>query len=267
MYPEIMDDPKYAEEAKRLMAEANEYLDMLIEKNEIVANGVVGIFPANSVGDSIEVYDEVTGEVKEVFHTLRQQHERRAGEKNLALSDYIAPKDSGYTDYIAAFAVTGGINADEVADRFKKDNDDYSSLMIRVLATRFAEAFAEWLHEELRKELWAYAPNESLTLQEKLRTKYDGIRPAIGYPSLPDHSEKKTLFRLLDVEKNTGITLTENYSMAPGASVSGIIYGHKDAKYFNITKVSKDQVEDYAQRKGVSIEDIEKNLAHNLNYK
>lgn len=267
MYPEIMDDPKYAQEAKRLMSEANEYLDMLIEKDEIVANGVVGIFPANSVGDSIEVYDEVTGELKDVFHTLRQQHERRDGEKNLALSDYIAPKDSGYKDYIGAFAVTGGINADEIADRFKKDNDDYSSLMIRVLATRFAEAFAEWLHEEVRKELWAYAPNENLTLQEKLRTKYEGIRPAIGYPSLPDHSEKKTLFSLLDVEKNTGISLTENFAMAPGASVSGIIFGHQDAKYFNITKVSKDQVEDYAKRKGMSIEEIEKNLAHNLNYK
>ena len=139
--------------------------------------------------------------------------------------------------------------------------------MIRILATRFAEAFAEWLHEEVRKELWAYVPNERLTLQEKLRTKYEGIRPAIGYPSLPDHSEKATLFRLLEVEKNTGITLTENFAMAPGASVSGIIFGHTDAKYFNITKVSLDQVEDYAKRKGVSIEEVERNLAHNLNYK
>ena len=267
MYPEIMDDPKYAEEAKRLMDEANVYLDEIIAQDEIVANGVVGIFPANSVGDSIEVYDEVTGELKEVLHTLRQQHERRDNERNLALSDYIAPKESGYKDYIGLFAVTGGINADEVADRFKAKHDDYSSLMIRILATRFAEAFAEWLHEEVRKELWAYAPNESLTLQEKLRTKYEGIRPAIGYPSLPDHSEKATLFRLLEVEKNTGITLTENFAMAPGASVSGIIFGHTDAKYFNITKVSLDQVEDYAKRKGVSIEEVERNLAHNLNYK
>ena len=267
MYPEIMDDPKYAEEAKRLMKEANEYLDMLIEKNEIIANGVVGIFPANTVSDSVEVYDEVTGELKETFHMLRQQHERRENEKNLSLSDYIAPKESGYKDYIGAFAVTGGINADEIADRFKKDNDDYSSLMIRVLATRFAEAFAEWLHEEVRKELWAYASDENLSIQEKLRSKYKGIRPAVGYPSLPDHSEKKTLFKLLDVEKNTGITLTENFAMAPGASVSGLIFGHEDAKYFNITKLCRDQVEDYAKRKGMSIEEIEKNLAHNLSYK
>ena len=266
MYPEIMDDPKYANEAKKLMNEANEYLDDIISKNEIKANGVVGIFEANSVGDSIEIYDE-KGNVIEVFHMLRQQHERREGEKNLSLSDYIAPKESGIKDYIGCFAVTGGINADEIADVFRKNNDDYSSLMIRVLATRFAEAFAEWLHEEIRKEIWGYSPNENLSIQEKLRTKYEGIRPAVGYPSLPDHSEKKTLFRLLDVEKNTGISLTENYSMYPGASVSALIFGHPDSKYFNITKISKDQVEDYAKRKNVSIDEVERNLAHNLNYK
>lgn len=267
MYPEIMEDPKYKDEAKRLMAEANIYLDEIIREDKIKANGVIGIFPANSVGDSIEVYDEKTGETKAIFHTLRQQHERKKGEANIALSDFIAPKESGIKDYIAAFAVTGGINVNEIVERFKKDNDDYSSLMIRVLASRFAEAFAEWIHEEMRKELWAYSPDENLSVEEKLRMKYKGIRPAVGYPSLPDHSEKTTLFNLLNVTENTGITLTENFAMEPGASVSGLIFGHPDSKYFNLTKLSKDQIEDYSKRKGLELSYIEKQLTQNLNYK
>ncbi len=267
MYPEIMDDPKYKDAAKKLMEEAKVYLKDLVEKGELKANGVVGIYPCNSVGDDIEVYNPENGELLTVFHTLRQQHERREGEFNLALSDYIAPKESGLTDYIGGFVVTGGIGEKEIVDRFIADHDDYSSLMVRVLATRFAEAFAELIHEIVRKELWAYAPDEDLTVQEKLRMKYEGIRPAIGYPSLPDHSEKRELFDLLKVEENTGVKLTENFAMYPGASVSGLIFGGKDAKYFNLTKLSLDQIEDYANRKGMEVVEVEKLLAHNLNYR
>ncbi len=267
MYPEIMKDPKYKDVAKKLMDEAKIYLKDLVHKGELKANGVVGIYPCNSVGDDIEVYSPEDRSTIAIFHTLRQQHERREGEFNLALSDYIAPKESGLTDYIGGFVVTGGIGEKEIVDRFVVDYDDYSSLMVRVLATRFAEAFAELLHEIVRKELWAYVPNEKFSIEEKLRMKYEGIRPAIGYPSLPDHSEKKILFDLLNVEENTGVKLTENFAMYPGASVSGLIFGNKDAKYFNLTKLSLDQIEDYADRKGMKVEEVEKLLAHNLNYK
>jgi 5-methyltetrahydrofolate--homocysteine methyltransferase len=267
MYPEIMRDEKYREEAEKLMEEAKKYIAEMVEAKEVKANGIVGIFPANSVGDDIEVYDPDTGEVLTIFHTLRQQLLKKEGEANLSLSDYIAPKESGRRDYIGAFAVTGGIDVDKLAARFEKDNDDYSSLMVRLIATRFAEAFAELLHEEVRKNIWAYEREEKQNIEDILRMKYEGIRPAIGYPSLPDHSEKKVLFDLLKVEENTGIELTENYAMYPGASVSGLIFAGERAKYFNLEKLSLDQVEDYAERKAISLEEAERLLGHNLNYK
>lgn len=266
MYPEIMENKKYKEEASKLLADAKLYLKEMIEKKEVKANGVIGIFPANSVDDDIEVYDPDTGALITKFHTLRQQLEKDE-EANLSLSDYIAPKSSGRRDYIGAFAVTGGIDVDKLAARYEAENDDYSSLMVRLIASRFAEAFVELLHEEVRRKIWAYEKGPKKKIENLLRMDYEGIRPAIGYPSFPDHSEKEVLFSLLNVEKNTGISLTENFAMYPGASVSGLIFAGKKAKYFNVEKISLDQVEDYANRKNISLEEAEKLLGHNLNYK
>ncbi len=267
-YPAIFESEKYGTEARRLFDDANKMLDKIINENLLTANGVVGIFPANSVSyDDIEIYtDENRKGVKHILHTLRSQAPKSGGIPNLALADYIAPKESGVNDYVGAFAVTTGIGIEKLIEQYEKEHDDYSSIMVKALADRLAEAFAEHLHEKVRKELWGYAKDENLSNDEIIKEKYKGIRPAPGYPAQPDHTEKLTIFELLDVEKNTGITLTESLAMYPASSVCGLYFAHSEARYFNVGKVGKDQVMDYRKRKGSSLEETEKWLTPILNY-
>lgn len=266
-FPAIFDHPVKGEEARNLYDEANLILDNLIENQSLTANGVIGIFPANSVGDDIEVYsDENRTKTLGKFYCLRQQSKKRGDIPNLSIADYIAPKESGKIDYMGGFAVTAGIGAEKIEKEFEKNHDDYNSLMVKILADRLAEAFAEYLHEEVRKNIWAYAQNEKMELKEMFAEQYQGIRPAHGYPSLPDHTEKEFLFNLLDAEKNAEVGLTESFMMTPAASVSGIYLAHTEARYFPIGKITKEQVEDYSKRKGISVEDAEKWLAPNLAY-
>jgi 5-methyltetrahydrofolate--homocysteine methyltransferase len=242
-------------------------LDRIEQENLLTANGVLGFFPANSVGDDIEVYeDEGRSRLLTVFRNLRNQTKKENGVPNLCLSDFVAPKKSGRIDYIGAFAVTTGLGIEKILSEFEQEHDDYNSIMIKALADRLAEAFTELLHLKVRKEYWRYCPNESLTLDDLLLEKYQGIRPAHGYPACPDHSEKETLFQLLDVEQNTGMQLTESFSMIPAASVSGLIFANPESKYFFVGKMARDQIEDYAKRKKCSIDTIEKWLATDLNY-
>jgi 5-methyltetrahydrofolate--homocysteine methyltransferase len=267
-YPAIFEDDKFGAEARKLFDDANRLLDRIISEKLITAKGVYGLFPANAAGDDIEIYtDESRKEVMTILHTLRQQSQKRGGEPNKALSDYVAPKESGIADYVGGFAVTAGIGVRDLVKKFENDHDDYQSIMVKALADRLAEAFAEFLHEKIRKEDWGYSPDEDFTNEELIQEKYTGIRPAAGYPAQPDHTEKRILFDLLDTEANTGITLTENYAMDPAASVSGLYFAHPDAKYFNVGKISKDQVADYAGRKGMPVEEMEKWLSPILNYK
>jgi len=267
-YPTIFDNEKYGKEAKRLFEDANKLLDKIIDENLLTASGVFGLFPANSVAiDDIEIYSDDTRKgVQVVFHTLRSQGEKVQEAHNLALADYVAPKESGIKDYVGAFAVTAGIGIEKVVEQFEKDHDDYHSIMMKALADRLAEAFAEHLHELVRKEYWGYASDENLTNEDLIKENYLGIRPAPGYPAQPDHTEKLTIFNLLDVEKNVGITLTESLAMHPAASVCGLYFAHPEAKYFNVGKIGKDQVLDYHRRKGMSIEETEKWLRPILNY-
>ncbi|MBN2485875.1 MAG: methionine synthase [Bacteroidales bacterium] len=266
-FPEILDDPKFGKEARSLFADANKLLDRIEKEKLLKASGVVGIFPANSVGDDIEVYaDESKQQILATFRNLRNQVRKDDGNPNLCLSDFIAPKDSGITDYLGAFAVTAGLGVDKLVKEFEAAHDDYNSIMVKALADRLAEAFTEVLHEKTRREYWGYAPSELLTKDELFLEKYSGIRPAHGYPACPDHSEKQTLFNLLGAENSAGICLTESFSMVPAASVSGLIFANPQSKYFFVAKIGKDQVEDYADRKGVSAEIVEKWLATDLNY-
>jgi len=266
-YPEILTNKTYGIEAKKVFDDANRLIDMIIEEKLISANGVCGIFPANSAGDDIEVYTSPGREgLLAELHTIRQQQQKSGTAPNLALSDFIAPKDSGRNDYIGAFAVTSGIGVDELAARYEAAHDDYNSIMIKSVADRFAEAFAEYLHELVRKEIWGYAEDENLSSEELIREKYTGIRPAPGYPAQPDHTEKPIIFELLHVEENTGITLTENLAMHPAASVSGLYFASPHAKYFTTGKIGKDQVVDYAKRKGLSLEETERWLRPTLGY-
>lgn len=266
-YPAILESDKYGEEAQKLYDDANALLDRIIDEKLLQANGMIGLFPANSVGDDIEIYtDENRDEILTTLHTLRQQTEKRRSASNKALSDYVAPKESGKKDYIGGFAVTAGIGIDKLVEKFEKDHDDYNSIMTKALADRLAEAFAEMLHEKVRKEFWGYAPDEDFNNVDLVREKYTGIRPAPGYPAQPDHTEKQLLFDLLEAEKNTGITLTEHFAMSPAASVSGLYFAHPESQYFNVGKIGKDQVEDYAKRKGMKVEEIERWLSPNLNY-
>ncbi|MBC8043904.1 MAG: methionine synthase, partial [Rhizobacter sp.] len=270
-YPKILDDATVGVEARKLLADANALLDKLIADKSLTATGVAGLFPANAVGDDIEVYtDETRSDVRAVIHTLRQQTDKAAGRFNRALSDYIAPKsngsEGGLKDYIGGFAVTTGLGADDVAKRFEAEHDDYQSIMTKALADRLAEAFAEWLHEKVRTELWGYAPAEKLANDSLIEETYQGIRPAPGYPACPDHTEKSILFDLLGAERHTGITLTESYAMFPAASVSGFYFAHPRAEYFGLGKISKDQVADYAARKGLTLEETERWLSPNLGY-
>jgi 5-methyltetrahydrofolate--homocysteine methyltransferase len=266
-YPSIFEDEKVGIEARKLFDDANKLLDKIISEELLTANAVFGIFPANSVGDDIEVYTEESRHgVITVFHTLRQQSVKTAGQPNLALADFIAPKDSGLIDYIGAFAVTAGIGIEKLIEQFEKNHDDYNSIMVKALADRLAEAFAEHLHELVRKEYWGYSPGEKFSNEELIKEKYIGIRPAPGYPAQPDHTEKIILFELLDVENKAGIKLTESLAMYPAASVSGLYFAHPESKYFNVGKIDKDQVLDYHRRKGMSVEEIERWLSPILAY-
>ncbi|EGQ8091614.1 methionine synthase [Vibrio vulnificus] len=264
-YPTIFEHEEVGEEAKRLFEDANEWLDRIEQEGLLKARGMCGLFPAANVGDDIEVYtDESRTQVAKVLHNLRQQTEKPKG-ANYCLSDYVAPKESGKKDWIGAFAVTGGVNERELADQFKAQGDDYNAIMIQAVADRLAEAFAEYLHERVRKEIWGYAADENLSNEELIREKYQGIRPAPGYPACPEHTEKGPLWELLNVEETIGMSLTSSYAMWPGASVSGWYFSHPDSRYFAIAQIQQDQVESYAKRKGWDLLEAEKWLGPNIN--
>ena len=266
-YPKILNDDIIGEEATRLFDDAQTMLKKIIDEKWLQARAVIGFFPANSVGDDIELYtDDDRAEVKTVLHHLRQQMAKPADRPNRCISDYVAPKGSGKDDYVGAFAVTAGIGIDEHVQRFEADHDDYSSILLKALADRLAEAFAERMHERVRKEFWGYAADEALKNDELIKEAYRGIRPAPGYPACPDHTEKATLWSLIEPDKNAGITITESFAMLPTAAVSGFYFSHPDAKYFGTGKIQKDQVEDYAKRKGDEIAVVERWLAPVLAY-
>ena len=266
-YPKIFDDPTFGKEAKKLFDDANKLLDDIIKNKLLVAKAVIGLYPANSEGDDILLYkNDSRKEVISTFHMLRQQAEKTVKQPYYSLADYIAPVGSGVNDYIGAFAVTSGIGLDELVKRFESEHDDYNSILAKAITDRLAEAFAEKMHEIVRKKYWGYAKNENLTEDQIIKEEYTGIRPAHGYPACPDHTEKRILFNLLDAEKDGGIKLTENFAMYPASSVSGLYFSRPEARYFNVGKLAKDQITDYARRKNMSIEEIEKWLAPNLAY-
>ncbi len=266
-YPKILDDEVVGEEATKLFADAQRLLKQIIDEKWLQARAVIGFFPANSVGDDIEVYtDDERKEVKTVLHHLRQQMAKPSDRPNSCIADFVAPKASGKKDYVGAFAVTAGSGIDEHVKRFEDDHDDYNSILLKALADRLAEAFAERMHERVRKEFWAYAEDEKLSNNELIKENYHGIRPAPGYPACPDHTEKATLWSLIEPDKNAGITITESFAMLPTAAVSGFYFSHPDAKYFGTGKIQKDQVEDYARRKGDDLKVTERWLAPVLDY-
>ncbi|WP_336795793.1 methionine synthase [Erwinia aphidicola] len=265
-YPRILEDEVVGEEAKRLFADANAMLDQLSRDGALNPRGVVGIFPANRVGDDIEIYtDESRSHILQVSHHLRQQTEK-TGFANYCLADFVAPKSSGKADYLGAFAVTGGLEEDALAEAWDAKHDDYNKIMVKALADRLAEGFAEYLHERVRKVIWGFAATENLSNEELIRENYQGIRPAPGYPACPEHTEKATIWQLLDVETHTGMQLTESFAMWPGAAVSGWIFSHPDSKYFAVAQLQRDQIEDYAKRKGMPVSEVERWLAPNLGY-
>ncbi len=286
-YPMIFDDKEVGVEAKKLFNDAQNLLKEIVKNKSLKARAVFGLFPANAVGDDIEVYavqDKVhewtcdthgkhsktlqvgnTSKLEATLHMLRSQRQmEEATSPNPSLSDFIAPKELGKTDYVGAFCVTAGVGLEELSKKYEKDHDDYNAIMVKALADRLAEAFAERLHEKVRKEYWGYVPTEALSREDLVREKYQGIRPAPGYAACPDHLEKKTLFRLLDIEKNIGVTLTHSMAMVPPSSVSGWYFSHPESRYFNVGKIGKDQVEDYAKRKDISLSEMEKWLSANL---
>jgi 5-methyltetrahydrofolate--homocysteine methyltransferase len=266
-YPDILEDPVVGEAAGNLYRDARAMLGCIIEEKWLRARGVVGLFPANSVGDDIEVYANGSRDKPlAVVHMLRQQMEKPPGRPNMALTDFVAPKESGVADYMGAFAVTTGLGLDKVVQCFEADHDDYHSIMAKALADRLAEAFAELMHQRVRREFWAYSPDEALDNQSLIAERYRGIRPAPGYPACPDHTEKETLFQLLEAPENAGITLTESFAMQPAAAVSGYYFSHPEAAYFGVGRIGRDQVEDYAQRKGMDVTTAEKWLAPVLGY-
>ena len=266
VYPRILDDEKQGEQARQLFEEANALLDTIIEKKLIRARGVYGLFPSNAVGDDVDLYvDGSRAEVLERFHFLRQQASTESTQPCRSLSDFIAPKETGLSDHIGAFAVTSGIGLKELCDGFRAKHDDYNAIMAEAIADRLAEAFAESLHKKVRDE-WGYGRAEALSIDELIHEKYRGIRPAAGYPACPDHTEKGTLWRLLNVEANTGMQITESFAMWPGSSVSGLYFAHPESKYFSLGKIERDQAADYAERKGMSVAEVERWLGPNLNY-
>jgi 5-methyltetrahydrofolate--homocysteine methyltransferase len=266
-FPAIFADENQGEEAKKLYREANEFLDEIIENKMLQANAAFGIWPANADGDDVVLYESENRE-KEIgrFYHLRQQEKKKEGIANFCLSDFVAPLDSGRIDYCGGFATTAGIGIEKWTKKFREENNDYKAIMIEALADRLSEAFAELLHLEVRKNYWGYVPDENLSLDEILKIKYQGIRPALGYPACPEHSEKENLFKLIKAQE-VGISLTEHFAMYPNASVSGQFFVHPDSRYFSLEKVGKDQVEDYARRKGETVDFIEQFMPTNLNYK
>ncbi|KNY35017.1 methionine synthase [Agrobacterium sp. SUL3] len=266
-FPAILEDEKQGEAARQLYADAQAMLAKIIEEKWFRPRAVIGFWPANTVGDDIRLFtDESRGEELATFFTLRQQLSKRDGRPNVALSDFVAPVDSGVADYVGGFVVTAGIEEVAIAERFERANDDYSSILVKALADRFAEAFAERMHERVRKEFWGYAPEEAFAGDELIGEAYAGIRPAPGYPAQPDHTEKKTLFALLDATNAAGVELTESYAMWPGSSVSGIYIGHPESYYFGVAKVERDQVLDYSRRKDMPVTEVERWLGPVLNY-
>ncbi|TWB10774.1 methionine synthase (B12-dependent) [Nitrospirillum amazonense] len=268
-FPAILEDAVVGEAARNLYADAQAMLQRIVGEKWLTARAVVGLWPANTVGDDIEIYaDASRSAVKATLHTLRQQMAREAGRDrpHLALADFVAPKETGVADWIGGFAVTAGIGLEERAKAFEAAHDDYSAILLKALGDRLAEALSERMHERVRTELWGYAAGESLSNEDLIAEKYRGIRPAPGYPACPDHTEKGILWQLLDAENNTGITLTESYAMTPTAAVSGLYFAHPDAKYFGLGKVERDQVADYTARKGMDMATMERWLAPNLNY-
>jgi 5-methyltetrahydrofolate--homocysteine methyltransferase len=265
-YPKILDAPDVGPKARELLDDAQKLLQQIVRENLLTARAVYGIFPANSVGDDIEVYpDESRSKVLTTFHTLRQQMEKAPGHYNYALADFVAPRDSGRIDYLGGFAVTAGANIEPLVKKFESDHDDYNAIMTKALADRLAEALAELIHKRAR-EAWGYGKDEKLSTDDLIQERYRGIRPAAGYPASPDHTEKRELFDLLEVERNTGIQLTESFAMFPAASVSGLYFSHPEAHYFALAKINRDQVEDYARRKKMDLRTVERWLAPNLNY-
>ena len=263
-YPQIFEDPVVGSRAKELFDDAQGLLKEILDNRLLTAKAVYGLFPANSVGDDIEVYtDESRSEARATFHTLRQQLEKPEGDANYALADFIAPKSTGLPDYLGGFAVTTGIGIDALCGRFEQDHDDYNAIMAKALADRLAEAFAEWLHREVRKA-WGYGKEEHLSTEDLIRERYRGIRPAPGYPACPDHTEKRILFDLLEAERHTGMHLTETFAMIPAASVSGLYFAHPQAKYFAVGKIDHDQVKDYAARKQMDVPTVQRWLSPNL---
>jgi 5-methyltetrahydrofolate--homocysteine methyltransferase len=254
-YPSILEDDKYGNEATKLFKDAKQLLNEIVKNKLLNANAVVHIFPASSIGDDVEIYD-LNEEAIALVHCLRQQIKKE--DYQFCLSDFIAPKDSGKQDWLGAFAVTTGIGLNKIVEEFEANDDDYNAIMAKALADRLAEAFAEKLHELTRKQYWGYATEENLSLENVLKEKYYGIRPAPGYPACPDHSEKEILFKLLNAEVNTGIQLTSNFAMDPPASVCGWYFSHPESKYFSIGKISDDQLKDYCQRKQVDLEDMKR---------
>ncbi|MGA2047024.1 MAG: methionine synthase [Terracidiphilus sp.] len=266
VYPRILDDERQGAQARQIFLEANALLDKIVEKNLITARGVYGFFPATAVGDDVEFYTDGTRDrVLDRFHFLRQQANKEGSEPCRSLADFIAPKETGLPDHIGAFAVTSGIGLKELCDQFRAEHDDYNAIMAEAIADRLAEAFAECLHKRVRDE-WGYGRSENLSVDDLIHEKYRGIRPAAGYPACPDHTEKGTLWRLLDVEANTGMQITESFAMWPGSSVSGLYFAHPESRYFSLGKIDRDQVADYHERKGMSVAEVERWLGQNLNY-
>jgi 5-methyltetrahydrofolate--homocysteine methyltransferase len=266
VYPRILDDERQGAQARQIFVEANALLDKIVENNLITARGVYGFFPATGVGDDVELYTDGTrDQVLERFHFLRQQANKEGSEPCRSLADFIAPKETGLPDHIGAFAVTSGIGLKKLCDQFRAEHDDYNAIMAEAIADRLAEAFAECLHKRVRDE-WGYGRAESLSVDDLIHEKYRGIRPAAGYPACPDHTEKGTLWRLLDVEANTGMQITESFAMWPGSSVSGLYFAHPESRYFSLGKIDRDQVADYHERKGMSVSEVERWLGQNLNY-
>jgi 5-methyltetrahydrofolate--homocysteine methyltransferase len=266
VYPRILEDGGQGTQARQIFTEANALLDVIIEKKSIVARGVYGLFPASAIGDDVELYaDDNRVQVFDRFHFLRQQTNKEGSEPCRSLADFIAPKETGLPDHIGAFAVTSGIGLKELCDRFRSENDDYNAIMAEAIADRLAEAFAECLHKRVRCE-WGYGCEEGLSNADLIQEKYRGIRPAAGYPACPDHTEKASLWRLLNVQANTGMLITESFAMWPGSSVSGLYFAHPESRYFSLGKIDRDQVADYSKRKGMSVAEIERWLGQNLNY-
>jgi 5-methyltetrahydrofolate--homocysteine methyltransferase len=266
IYPRIFEHPEYGEQARQIYAEANALLDKIVAEQLITARAVYGLFPANAVGDDVELYtDETRTKVRQRFHFLRQQANREGSEPCRSLVDFIAPKETGLPDHIGAFAVTSGICLKELCDGFRAKNDDYNAIMAEAIADRLAEAFAECLHKRVREE-WGYGCKEGLSNADLIEEKYRGIRPAAGYPACPDHTEKGPLWQLLNVQKNTGMLITESFAMWPGSSVSGLYFAHPESRYFSLGKIDRDQVADYAARKGMTVAEVERWLGPNLNY-